>query len=471
MRGFLWLIVPIALCAAASGGAQGRQSEPDSNSQAICIGGPRWRASLAESAAIETVPVPASYRLLFESTAPCTRWALDEASLIDLHLRFGSEQSIVPALAYLERDDVRGEPAPEAYPAALERAWEAAQADLRRAHAIQQPQGANYSAQHRFLEASRPVQRLEALVRTREKYVFLATQYLRAAEEFNALAMLDAADRYLAVALAGGRFLAPRESEAPVAGLLYFNLHTFVTDDLEMRAALLRAGVTRNGPDIARAEAIVQAKERPYYPRLAETAFSGGDDFCDISDGYSQAERLAETCRADDADDDAQDRVVNQLLGRAMLDVIAGRESVAGCCESNAIAFRLLAIERLPDRGRCCLRDPVEDIVRLRRARADFFYRRPNEDAFSNWYEALGELQAAERLIEPDLAPSRLRRIATSWLHIWDQRNALFEGRENGSSPDFAPELRRYASYLRHLLASLDPIAAGAETDLRTQVD
>ena len=46
--------------------------------------------------------------------------------------------------------------------------------------------------------------RLQDVVRARESYIFLAQQYLRAAEEFGSLALLDKAALYLRPAVAGG---------------------------------------------------------------------------------------------------------------------------------------------------------------------------------------------------------------------------------------------------------------------------
>jgi hypothetical protein len=166
MRRAIWLILPLALLAAPAAAQDDQDNQDD---QVVCVGGPHWRASLPESRSIESEPVPASYRLLFESTEPCIRWALDEESIVAWHMGSGSPRSIAPALAYLERDYLRDEPAPEAYRGVLERAWRSAQPDLRRAQAIQQPQGLDYSLRSRFTAASRPIRRLEALIETREK--------------------------------------------------------------------------------------------------------------------------------------------------------------------------------------------------------------------------------------------------------------------------------------------------------------
>lgn len=464
MRVFLCLTLALTAMAAAPARAQ----DDDDSGQTVCVSGPQWHASLADSAAIRTEPVPASYRHLFESTEPCTRWALDEESLIDWHLRFGTAESVVPALTYLELDYRRGEPAPEAYRTMLERAWTGALRDLQRARAVQQPQGVNYSAQARFVEASRPIQRFETLVATREKYIFLATQYLRAAEEFGLLALLDKADLYLRAAVAGSDFLGPLETRPPVQNVLYFNLHTYITDDLEMRAAVLRAALTRNAADLARAETVVESKARPYFGELAEHAFSHGDDFCDIQSDIEQESQTHQTCVEDD---EAQTRVVNQLLARATLDLVADRENAYATFD---LAIRLLDRERLQDRGRCCMRNADDDIVRLRLAHVAYLQRllsRPEDPGHANhvgnWQQALTDLETAERLTPAHLAPGRLRRIALAWLALWPLGDALLRTEENQHVwPNAMPERQGYAAYLRSLLASLDAIAAGADPGL-----
>jgi hypothetical protein len=239
-----------------------------------------------------------------------------------------------------------------------------------------------------------------------------------------------------------------------------------------LRAAVLRARLTRSAGDIARARALIQTKDRPYYQRLAEEAFSGGHDFCDISRDASDREQLEASCEEDE--DGLQERVVGHLLARAMLDLVADAPETGRGDSSDERALRVLELERLPERGRCCGRRSVDDIVRLRVARAEHYNRLfaaaaarggPNE-ASEPWFEALADLQAAERLIVPFEAPQRFRRVAEAWLSLWAQGRAVGERSVDNVRATDSAEKRRYATYLRRQIANLDAIATGADPGL-----
>lgn len=463
------LLLVASILLATAGHAQSGSTTPEDD-EAICIGSPRWNPNSTEVQDIEREPIPASFRqVLLER---CAELPFLGMALIDWHLRFGTEQSVRPALNELRQRHLVSRPAPPSYLSELRGAWRAAQGDLRRAGAITQPPGLNYSVRGRFTAASRPIQRLEALIETRERYLYLARQYLSAAEEFGSLTLLDTAEGLLAPAVAGATFLAPLENQPPVAGILHFNLQTFRADDLEMRAAVLRARLIRTPEAMAQAEIVVQAKARPHYYRLGELAFSGGEDFCDISDGAGDRESVEAACAADE--DALQERVVSYFLARAMLDLVV-RPAAVRDSDNPATAMRLLNMERLPDRGRCCYYRSADDLRRLRLAIAESRRRlltgaAPMPDGYSStyaWSEALDDLREAERLSRPFEAPARFRRIAEAWLTLWRQGETLFS-REDYDPPFSieSPERNRYATYLRRTLASLDAIAAGTDTGL-----
>lgn len=431
--------------------------------QVICVSGPNWRPSLGDAARIDSEAVPASYRAMFESKAPCVRWSLEEASIVDWHLRFGNERGISIALAYLERDYSRGVPTTSRYRTELARAWRLALPDLLRARKIEQRPNLNYSLKHRFMDRSRTIRRFNGLVDAREKYLFLAEQYLRAAEEFGSTPLLDKASLYLRTTLDGTEFLEPLESQEPAAGLLHFNLHQFRTDDLKMRAAILQARLTRSAADIAEAERIVQSFERPRYRRLAEAVSSGGDDFCDISDGWSEAEALRAACEEDE--DSIRERLTNYWIDRATLDFVTGNREA----RSHELAYRLLERERRSEQGRCCYRRAEDDLLRLRLLSAEDHRRRigvhgaRGHERVRAWWDALDDLHEAEKLAPAHSSPARFRRIALAWLEIWDRGETLSEPSENGASRKDMPDRRRYAAYLRRLLDGISGIAAGEE--------
>ncbi|HEY0012256.1 MAG TPA: hypothetical protein VGB79_05330 [Allosphingosinicella sp.] len=422
--------------------------------QDICVGGPDWHPSLDDARSIEDTPVPASFRTLFESVEPCVRWAMSEHLIVDWHMRFGSERSIAAALAYLERDYMSSIPPPARHRGELERAWRAAGRDLARAQAIRQPENLEYSLRYRFMERSRPIQLLNALVEARLNYRFLAEQHLRAAEEFGSATLLARAEPYLHALTASELFLAPLQ-DLPAASTLSLDLDTFRTDDLRMRAAVLRAQLSRSAADVAAAEALLDQMETSPLRRLAEEAYSGGDDFCDIGSGSNDAESLQQFCQADDA---AAERAINFAISRAALDLLGAKPRHERMADT---AVRLL--ERVPvhDTSRCCGRSEDEALLRLRLTLANFHRRRfadglePDETHLGEWGEALAQLREAERLAPPHSAPARFERIARQWLTLSEIDSAA--ERRQASTPEFV----RYSAYLRHLLANLEAIRNG----------
>jgi hypothetical protein len=433
----------------------------------ICVAiGSRWQGSLADTDRIEAVPVPASYRLRFESTEPCVHFWLDKAGLVTWHQRFGSERSVTAALAYLERHYVGDARPVERFESDLNRAWRRALPDLGRAKAMRQPEGLDHSLRHRFMKESRPVQRLQALVRAREDYRFLAEQYLRAAEEFNSPALLGKAASFLTPVVQGETMLGPLERQEPFADLLYFNLDIFITEDLKMRIAVLRAKLNRSPADIAAADRLLSSLRRENYQQIAEAAYSEGEDFCDISHGSNDAEALRTACREDNQ---LNEKVTNYWINRAMLDLVSDSKDP----DSVELALRLLDHESRGGR-RCCGRSAEEDELRLHLQQADHHRRRlaaasaggDRKDAADPWREALSALQKAERLAPVTSSPARFERIARAWLAIWQSGPAVFDGIEHLAGMTKSPEHRRYATYLRRLLSVVDAIATGADSGL-----
>jgi hypothetical protein len=448
----------ILLLSLASPGARTPDPAADANpeEQTICVGGPDWHPSLDDARTIEATPVPASFRTLFESVQPCVRWAMSEHLIVDWHMRFGSERSIAAALTYLERDYMTSLPPPERHRGELERAWRAAGPDLTRAQAIGQPANLEYSPRYRFMERSRPIQRFNSLVEAREKYRFLAEQHLRAAEEFGSAALLARAEPYLLALAASESFLEPLEDLPPAASLLHFNLHNFRTDDLRMRAAVLRAQLSRSAADIAAAETLLGQMETSPLRRLAEAAYSGGEGFCDIGSDSNDAEALQQFCASDHA---AAERAINFALSRAALDLLGAKPRHE---RMDHTAVRLLERVRAHDTSRCCYRSEDEDLLRLRLASADFHRRRFAEGIeradtdLGEWWEAQAQLREAERLAPPHSAPARFKRIARQWLALSETAAGESHARQAST-----PQLVRYAAYLRHLLANLEAIRDG----------
>jgi hypothetical protein len=139
------------------------------------------------------------------------------------------------------------------------------------------------------------------------------------------------------------------------------------------------------------------------------------------------------------------------------------------------LALRLLEQERLPDRGRCCYNRAEDDLFRLYLMQADQQRRAiAQAGAGHDWgetqqhlWQALDALEKAERLTTPAEAPARFRRVAQAWLDLWARAGEIGANPGEGmASLTESPERRRFASYLRQMLAGLDQIAAGADSGL-----
>lgn len=451
----IWQFALGAVAAVLLGGAA-----PAPDGGMVCVGGPMWRPTIEETRAIAETPVPPSFEKTLE--APCAERTSNDDILVDWHTRFGTERSAAAALAHLEHVYGQTLPPSESYAAELKDAWAQAQPDLARAREVKQPQGANYSAQWMFIESSKTITRLRALASTRDAFQQLAVLHQRAAERFSSYRLLEKTEHYLAPVVASATFLAPLDRANAPSNLLYYNLQTFRSDDLRMRAAVLRAELTRSARDIAAAEALLASLDNPLYRPIAEQAYGGGEDFCDIGRGApGNAEAIEAACNRDEM----RERVVAYWLNRAALDSIvdppAGRDRTA-----REIALRLLERERTSDSRRCCYRSGSEDLFRLHMLVAADEARKiaSSVDGRNHWGEALRQLREAEQLAPAVTDPTGFKQATSRWLALWELRRQLFRGEEyNGRLPD-TPQDRRYAAYLRNTLEALDSIVAGDET-------
>jgi hypothetical protein len=264
------------------------------------------------------------------------------------------------------------------------------------------------------------------------------------------------------------QYLAPLEGQAPVAGLLYFNLHGFRVDDLRARSAILAARLSGDQSAIERARAVLASQLGPDHVRIAETAFSGGDDFCDINSGWSRSEEIAAACR--DSDDN-EARIFDYWTNRAIFDaffdpggVVVGQATVtASAPDSYYLASRLLRFERQRENGgRCCGHQAGDDLLRVLIADAEGKIRLVQQsltgenvqDVEQNWREALDRLQEAEQLARPYQGAGRFRRIGERWLEVWSMGASLFSDRDGSRDPRLNPDLQRYAEYLRSNLSA-----------------
>jgi hypothetical protein len=418
----------------------------------ICVGGRQWHPTLEDNQAIESIPVPKSYSSLFESVAPCVRWALDETDLIDWHLEFGSVDSITAALAYLQRDYMRDAPDPASYPDMVRHAYRAASSDMLR---VDELSGSEW---REFVDESGQIAKLRKTVELNDNYFFLAEQYLRAAEEFGDKRLLAKAQGYLAPLPVVREFLEPRSDDPRLKRDLHNDLKQAVfVDDLRMRAAVLSASLSPSRDHAREARKLLDEFDPPAFELALDRAYSGGDDFCDISEGWNRAEQVEAACK--DVDEYPL-KVLFYAPSAARLALFDGGGSI-----SWAQYRRVIDLIEKAKGDSCCRRYPRDDLFRLYRAKAAYHLRRFDalgSDGRRDWFQALRALREANSLFPPDEAPARFARIASEWLALWEAGEAIPPHNRNDPRATDDPALRRYAAFLRTVLPEIKQIASGA---------
>jgi hypothetical protein len=461
MVGRFWLggtVAVLAMAAAPTAAAQDRGEE-------ICVSVAHiWGGSGAEVARIAVQPVPDSFRRNFFGST-CTRFSLVVESLLDWHLAFGDERSSTAALDFLATNMMPDRD----YIGDLGKEVLAARAAAR--------------AEVGTRKTGRATARLSTLVEQARTDTALAGMYLRAADFYGSRALLAKAERYALPVIAVNHLLieenhphAPETTGGPGPNrdnfLRQMQVYEGEADRLEMHLAVLRAVLARDSGQLAAADAVLKAKEKPFYRTAAEEAHTHGDGFCDIGEREDLAD-YAKACKADNFELQAKD----WLRMRARLDILTLSLSDDAKAARNldwmdiaSEVLRVIAIERAQDRdghrimGR--YRDAEPEIT-LRLARADAMIRLAekaplvNNDGWgrSGLYRmALHELIATEPVASPSDTPGRFRQIANLFLDAYDKAIAL-EKEHPGTTYFNDPVMDRKAAYFRTVLPQLTAIA------------
>lgn len=457
----------------------------DEGGETICVSVAHlWWGSSEDVRAIRTIPVPASFRQIFEGGG-CSQWSLVKENLIDWHLGFGDEASVTAALAYFEASYSRAMPAPAALPRLLEAARTAAARDLAAAAALRTATPPDHAGADRLLSRSRPVQRLSALTIARQNFLFLAQNYLRAADFHQSRALYAKAQLFAGAALAGfvPRPLGSVPDDAPFAEAWPNELR-----DLEMSLALVQAGFTRTPADIATAQAVLDRNYDPTLSAGAERAEDG--DPCELGDRPDPT-GLQAACHDEN---DFRGRITDYWAAQARLDLLKAADPAhfdfrtarapqngsayaphgeGGTVPADDIpqpgsfdhALRLLARQRqdiFPERARRY--DTIDDaVVLLRLLRADLYARRaavtpvpePGGQAAYRATElrrnALFDLAEALRIAGPAEQAGRFRQLAARYLEIAAIPPAPYSAE---------PIEERQAVFLRNTLDNLDRVIA-----------
>jgi hypothetical protein len=443
------------------------QEDPDEG--LICVTVAHiWSGSPEDIARIDQVPVPESFRRIFEGGG-CGRFSLLPDSLISWHLAFGNESSFAAALEYLERDYAGGKPPLADLAARIAAARARADADIRAAAALDR-NPATRAQGDRLLRRSKPVGELVTLLAAYRNYVFVAGESLRGAEFYRSRALLDRARAWAepasqAFAALRKQAAADRAEKLEVRG--YLGLDDYVArlaTELEMRAAVVRAALTKDAGDIAHADEVIKSFENPFYRTAGDEAFNHGDDFCDIGDRDDLAD-YHEACESGDFEREA----IAWWHYRARLDILRADAGKLNFLPSLYTAIRLSERDEeghTDSQGTRRLTPAADQRAALHLMRADAFVRgaaspRVAADATSNaelLSQAADSLARAEALIPASEHPGRFRQIATRYLDIAARLAALLRADPHAHYAG-DPAIARKAVYFRAVLDRLDAIA------------
>ena len=279
-----------------------------------------WSGSTAETRLIETTPVPDSYRTIF-AAGPCN--TLHRPSLIDWHLAFGSAASVTAALAFLEADSTRGVPTGDPFLTGVGAAWHRAQPSIRTLARLDVPGGD--VRWRRAVAADRTIRALQPFARGYEASVFLAEQYLRAAEFHRSPELLATARLYLRAATEGVRLffddaLVAMAADPPAAHLLNLPAGTVnAVRDMEARASVLHATLTRAPTDLAEASRLLDRGDGALLRHAAIEAYEHGGDLCDVGD-RADLEAIRTACK--NVEGDFEGRLLAYWRVRATLELL-----------------------------------------------------------------------------------------------------------------------------------------------------
>lgn len=417
----------------AAGGEAVEEGEP------ICIGiGRRWLGTTADIKAIRSVPVPKSYADGY-GEAPC--WSgFTPDQLIGWHGRYGSEQSALAAVSYMEERRGKQFASVEADIATLKK-------ELKRARKLGPRDETNREAYGRFSRiVQNPSNRLEEGIMFGNDIMFVAERFSSTGLRDRAAHWLREYDRLrlsLPPVLAG--------EKVSEADRVYrserneFSRTDAVAELLRLRIALLDAQRDRN--KLPEYLALVERANRPEYKKLDHYVYHG-DDFCDLPEYAPEAVQSA--CSVDS--DTFRSRALSYFYFRAMARLLAGTRNDY----SDVDFYTLYKRSRLDDGGRdrIWLAGDNREAT-LKRTEALTYYTTPQQGRREPLvqYDALQMLVDYADSINPVDDPMLFRQLANQAL-LWDAEIAALAAAKGEQAPSSsATKLDYYRLVLPHLNA------------------
>jgi hypothetical protein len=308
---------------------------------------------------------------------------------------------------------------------------------------------------------------LEVLDTAPGRYAVLAKHYLRAAEFYQSRALYERAAAYVrnaeaAMGVIDAR-LGPVEPTRAGAAVhvFYERVRPEQIHALQLRAAVLRARLTRNPADIVAAGALLDETHNDAFEDAVLRTYDHSGDICAVGDDPDYA-KLASAC---ERDPEFSAKVYEYWPLKAEVDMLAAADPdrlEGDLTFPYSVQNALIVIHHQHDRT--SNDSPIEtlrrnaggeDVVQLLLAMADmqigWAQSRPRNATF-HLGEAMRDLVAAERSAQPYENPGRWRQIAARALRVAE----LYR-----QTPEGAPlDALRLEAHVRATLAALDAIAA-----------
>lgn len=308
----------------------------------ICLAiGHRWVGTPAERERIAEEPVPQSFLQIFHDDG-CTGWQLLPESLLDWHIRYGTAQSAMAAIRFLENEQTN--PVVEDLPGNFPAAWEAALGDAR--ELVAQELASNpamektrliYVLSGQLMGLS-SIERVSALGSRWSHAEFIAGEYTRAANAFSSEELLREGRRVHDPAYELAQFMDRQDLSDPVVNYLVDQVHPrFRSDRMspqsrEITLAVVEAAIHGDDETVLAADVISRQLYGPNgrtrrWPDLftfLQMAYVETDDLCQVDMGNSR-EDYAERCNENGFEDFA----LHFWYERSRLEIIAQQAGIA----------------------------------------------------------------------------------------------------------------------------------------------
>lgn len=441
----------------------------------ICLAiGHRWAGTADERRRIREDPVPASFRKIYAATG-CARFQLMVDSLLSWHLIYGDAASANAAVAFLELGTGGGRSIDPNFEAELSARWHAAAKEVAKLLAATKPISqtetveARLGRRHLAVYKLPTVKRLAESVGRLEGYNFVASEYVRAAAQFPSSELVAGARRVEVPAAAGMAFVRARATGGPVDAYLAERFGHFF--DSRVQSPALRAtslAVTDVALDptaatLAKAESVVKAHDNRDFTIFLEHAYAGDSEACEVEDREAFRDYV-ERCEANGFEGDA----LGMWFQRSRLMLIAQKNGLSSglperagkdVVDATIALFQRRAWEQGWRYGQGSSSPQAFDLMLLRAearmSKTDKVCRGEIDDPIDHKPNILSGLIAAGTMVAPARDPGRYRRLAETYLTIYD---AVLR-----CDPEFrGDEQVRNAVLMRSFLASYnDFVGAG----------